>query len=156
MKISFFLELFSTSYKYPCQTAYNLLSLFIKKILVLSRYVIVCHAHKVHGKEKRIGKLFKNCLLLTSLYEGLASLTVTKHVHSYMLCMGQEEDWKMNLKNPFEPVIKGFATKLPFFHYYRFSILILGFSFIFIVPIIYFKIFYFRWKHDKKIKGKCI
>ena len=67
--------------------------------------------------------------------------------------MGKMEMFHLDLKHPFSPPIGGAAIKLPFFNPFRLSANMVGYTFIFVVPLLYYKIFKFRKKQDNSVKG---
>ena len=68
--------------------------------------------------------------------------------------MGRQEKFIIDLENIFEPIVRGIETTLPFYNPFRLSLHLSVFSFFFIVPVLYCKIFLFRKKQDTSIKGR--
>ena len=114
---------------------------------------MVCHGVQLRGKEKRIGKAVHYFLLFNMLLIGILSLPFANNVLLFLLCMGREEHFVMDLENPHYTKIKGVGIALPFFHPYRLLVNVTVFAFFLIVPFLYLRIFTFRWTHDSNIKG---
>ena len=117
-------------------------------------YLVVCHVGPMMGRENQIGNLIWNLLVTTSVVMGLGSLLQPGHTHVFLLCMGRQEHFIMDLENIFQPFIRGIETKLPIYYPLRLGLHLSVFSFIRIVPLLYFKIFMFRRSQDTSIKGK--
>ena len=92
-------------------------------------------------------------LVSTSVIIGLTSLIQKEHTHMYLLRMGRQEKFIIDLENVFQPFIRGIETTLPFFNPFRLSLHIAVFSFFFIVPVLYCRIVMFRKRQDTSIKG---
>jgi hypothetical protein len=120
---------------------------------IASRFLVVCHVGPMMGRENQIGNLILNLLVSTSVVMGLGSLLQPGHTHVYLLCMGRQEHFIMDLENIFQPFIRGIETTLPIYHPFRLGMHLSVFSFILIVHILYFKIFMFRRFHDTSVKG---
>ena len=67
--------------------------------------------------------------------------------------MGKMERFYFDLKHPFSPPIGGTGIKLPFLNPFRMIANMVGYTFIFVVPLLYFKIFKFRQKQDNSVQG---
>ena len=117
---------------------------------------MVCHATFMINKEKRIGASILKCVACSSIGLGLACISYKDHMNTYLECMGRNELFIMNLKNPFLPVLRGSGIALDIFHPLRLIINIVTFSYILVVPLLYCNIFRFRAKQDNKIQGTVI
>ena len=81
--------------------------------------------------------------------------TFTKeHTHLYLLSMGRQQKFIINLEDVFGPFIRGVETTLPFSNPFRLSLHLAVFSFFFIVPFLYCRIFLFRKRQNTSIKGR--
>ena len=126
----------------------------LKLIHIACRYLVVCHVGPMMGRENQIGNIILNMLVSTSVVMGLGSLLQPGHTHVFLLCMGRQEHFIMDLENIFQPFIRGIETTLPIYHPFRLGLHLSVFSFILIVPLLYFKIFMFRRTQDTSVKGK--
>jgi hypothetical protein len=106
------------------------------------------------GKEKHIGNQILKISLSTSLGIGMVSLIYRESTFYYLFCMGKMEMFYFDLKQPFSPPIGGTAIKLPFFNPFRISVNTVYYTFIFVVPLLYYKIFKFRQKQDNSVQGR--
>ena len=129
--------------------------IFHNSVLIV-RYLMVCHATFMINNEKRIGSCILKCVACTSMWLGLACIYHRDHMRMFLECMGRSEWFIMNLKNPFLPFDRGEGIALEFFNPFRLSINIIAFSFIIVVPVLYYKIFQFRAKQDSRIQGKYL
>ena len=125
----------------------------LKLIHIACRYLVVCHVGPMMGRENQIGNLILNLLVTSSVVMGLGSLLQPGHTHVYLLCMGRQEHFIMDLENIFQPFIRGIETTLPIYHPFRLGLHLSVFSFILIVPPIYLKIYMFRRIQEASIKG---
>ena len=114
---------------------------------------MVCHATAMIGRENYLGSQIQKLSVCTSLGIGLASFFFRENTFSFLYCMGKMEWFIFDLKKPFQPFAGGYGIKLPFFNPFRLSVNAVGFAFIFVVPILYYKIFKFRKKQDTSTKG---
>ena len=105
------------------------------------------------GREKHIGNQILKISLYTSLGIGMLSLIYRESTLNFLFCIGKMEMFYFDLKHPFSPPIGGTQIKLPFFNLFRLSINLVGSTFIFVVPVLYYKIFKFRQKQDDSVKG---
>ena len=105
------------------------------------------------GKEKQFGNHILKLSLYTSLGIGLLSLKYRENTSYFLFCMGKMELFYFDLKHIFSPTLGGAGIKLPFFNPFRLSVNMVGFTFIFVVPVLYYKIFKFRQKQDNSVQG---
>ena len=70
--------------------------------------------------------------------------------------MGKEERFKYNFENLLEKYVGGAEIHASFFHPWRLSFNVAHFTFIFVVPIMYYKIYKFRKLQDTTIQGNLI
>ena len=83
----------------------------------------------------------------------MLSLIYRESTFNFLFCMGKMEMFYFDLKLPFSPPIGGAGIKLPFFNPFRLSVNMVGYTFIFVVPLLYYKIFKFRKKQDNSVQG---
>ena len=83
----------------------------------------------------------------------MLSLIYRESTINFLFCMGKMEIFYFDFKLPFSPPIGGAGIKLPFFNPFRLSVNMVGFTFIFVVPVLYYKIFKFRQKQDNSVQG---
>ena len=117
------------------------------------RYLVVCNAKGIMGREKQIGNQILKISLCTPLGIGMLSSIYRENTFYFLFCMGKMEIFYLDLKHPFSPLIGGAAIKLPFFNPFRLSANMVSFAFVFVVPLLYYKIFKFRQKQDNSVKG---
>ena len=117
------------------------------------RYLVVCKAKEIIGREKQIGNQILKISIFISLWIGLMSLIYRDTHFAFLFCMGKAEMFYINLHHPFSPLIGGTAIKLPFLNPFRMIANMVGYTFIFVVPLLYFKIFKFRQKQDNSVQG---
>jgi hypothetical protein len=118
------------------------------------RYLVVCHAAAMVGREKKISQHIFHLTITISIAVGLASWIYRENTQIFLNCMGRMELFIFDLDNPFLPFVGGWIIKLNFFNPFRFSVNALLFSFTFGIPILYFNIFKFRLHQDDKVSGK--
>ena len=121
--------------------------------MFLKRYLMVCHAQTMVGRQKKIGRQIVKILICTSIGIGLASFINRRHTETFLTCMGRMELFVFDLRNPFHSLIGGDIIKLPISNPFRLCIYVVGYAFILVVPFCYYKIFKFRQKQDISIKG---
>ena len=114
---------------------------------------MVCHATAMVGREKSVGEHILHLSLYVSLGIGLASLLYRENCYIFLACMGKMELFVLDLESPFLPFVGGKLVKLSFMNPFRFCANVVGFSFIVIVPILYFLIFQFRLYQDTHVQG---
>ena len=124
----------------------------LKVHIAYLRYLVVCHSTAMIGREKKVGSHILMMSVCTSLAIGLASFVNREDVHMFLTCMGKEEWFIYDLKTPFVPYVGGENIK---FNPFRFSMYVVGYTFIAVVPILYHNIFKFRQIQDTSIKGKA-
>ena len=112
---------------------------------------MVCHSLEMVGKEKIVGMSIWNFLILISVGFGVASLFYSDSTFIFLLCMGKEERFYLEISGK-QPGV-GTEIRLEIFNPFRLAINIVGALFIFVVPILYYRIFKFRKKQDISIKG---
>ena len=122
-------------------------------ISYLHRYLVVCNASSVVGREKKIGHHILKLVVYFSIGIGVASFAYSDSIRIFLMCMGKEERFKFNMENIIEKRLGGVGIQLEFFHPFRLSFNIAIFSFAFVVPILYYRIFKFRKKQDSKVQG---
>ena len=105
------------------------------------------------GREKNVGQRIRDFAVYFSLGIGLASFVYSDSLYIFLICMGKEERSKFDLENFGQPPLGGVEIKLNFFNPFRLSVNIAAFSFIFVVPIFYYKIFKFRRMQDASVQG---
>ena len=115
---------------------------------------MVCHAEAMVGKEKIIGRQIVIIPTSTSIGFGFTACILGESTRTFLSCMGKMELFIFDLSNPFLPFLGGDILKLPKLNLFRLSIYFVGYAFIVIVPILYYKIFMFRKKQDMSITGK--
>ena len=135
----------------------NITDIFTQKTTVHKvtnfRFLCVCHASMVFGHEGRLGKKFAMISLLFSAAVGLCSAFYRENALIYLLCMGREEQFKFDISsNFFHELPNGFTLNLDGTHPLA-MVYISAFSFIFITPVVYFKIFRFRKSQDGSVQG---
>ena len=121
-----------------------------------SRYLMVCHASTMMGREKDLGQRIQDLTVFVSVGLGVISLVYRESIRIFLLCMGKEERFRFDIENFARQFQGGIEIKLPFFHPFRLSVNMAVFSHIFVVPILYFTIFTFRKKQDTSIQGISI
>ena len=136
---------------FPLNKAAQFMLLFVLK--TLSRYLVVCHATAMIGREKNIGKQIIRLSVSTSVGISLLSLLYRDHTFHYLFCMGRMESFYFDIESPFSSLSGGAGIKLDFFNPFRLSVNIVGYSFLFVVPTLYAKIFQFRKLQDTSISG---
>jgi hypothetical protein len=114
----------------------------------------VCHATHMLGREKYLGNQTIKFSVLLSMGIGLASLIYRENTVIYLLCMGKSELMIFSLQHPFLPIEGGSGIKLNFFNPFRLSVNTIGYAFMVVVPVLYFKIFKFRMKQDTSVEGR--
>ena len=117
------------------------------------RYLVVCQAATMVGREKDFGHQIVCLSVCTSLGIGLTSLIYRENMRMFLECMGKSEWFILDLQNPFLTIVGGSAIKLNFFNPFRLSVNTVVFAFFVVVPILYYKIFRFRQKQDTSIAG---
>ena len=122
--------------------------------MFFKRYLMVCHAQSMIGKQKNIGRQIVKMSICTSFGIGLASFIQRRNTQTFLTCMGQMELFVFDLNRPLPPLIGGDIIKLPVSHPFRLCIYVVGYAFLLIVPFCYYKIFKFRQKQDISIRGK--
>ena len=115
---------------------------------------MVCHATSMLGREKYLGNQTIKFSVLLSMGIGLASLIFGENAVIFLLCMGKSELMNFSLQNPFLPLEGGSGIKLNFFNPFRLSVNTVGYAFMVVVPVLYFKIFKFRMKQDTSVAGR--
>ena len=138
------------AHSHVCQKHTNRLS---HSHLFHFRYLVVCHAAAMVGREKSVGEHILHLSLYISLGLGLASLLFRENCYIFLACMGKMELFVVDLKNPFLPFDGGKIMKLSLFNPFRFCCNVVGFSFVVIVPILYFLIFQLRLYQDTHVQG---
>ena len=113
----------------------------------------MCNSRALIGREKRLGGLLLKFSSFTSVGIGILSSIYKDYNFGYLFCMGTLESFYINFEHPFATPVGGAAIKLSFFNPYRLTANLVSFAFIFVVPILYFKIFQFRKKQDTSISG---
>jgi hypothetical protein len=83
----------------------------------------------------------------------MLSLIYRESTFNFLSCMGKMEMFYFDLKHPFSTPIGGAGIKLPFFNPFRLIVNMVGYTFIFVVPFLYYKIFKFRQKQDNSVQG---
>ena len=116
---------------------------------------MVCRASAMIGREKKSGRQIQDMVVSFSIGIGIVSLAYSETSDLFLLCMGKEERFRFDFENFDQQQLSLTAStaKLNFFHPFRLSVNIAAFSFIFIVPICYHKIFKFRRLHDRFVRG---
>ena len=109
--------------------------------MFLKRYLMVCHAQAMVGRQKCIGRQIVKISIFTSIGFGLASFINRRNTHTFLTCMGRMELFVFDLRNPFNSLIGGDNIKLPFSNPFRLCIYVVGYAFILVVPCCYYKIF---------------
>ena len=117
------------------------------------RYLVVCHAAALVGQEKSVGQRIQNLSLYISLGIGLASFPYRENCYIFLACIGKMELFVLDLENPFLPFVGGEIMKLSLLNPFRFCANVVGFSFIVIVPTLYFLIFQCRLYQDTRVQG---
>ena len=83
----------------------------------------------------------------------MLSLIYRESTFNFLSCMGKMEMFYFDFRHPFSTPIGGTGIKLPFFNPFRLSVNMVGYTFIFVVPLLYYKIFKFRQKQDNSVQG---
>ena len=122
----------------------------------IQRYKIVCHARALIGKEKQLGNKILKFSIYTPLVLGLLAFYYRENTIQFLFCMGKMEQFYFDLRFPVSKQIGGAGVTLEFFNPFRLSVNILGYSFFFIVPTLYYKIFRFRRIQDTSVLGMNI
>ena len=120
---------------------------------MFSRYLVVCYAPKIMGKEKDVGYKIKKFVIVTSLFIGVLSIQYSKSCFIFLLCMGKEERFCFDLTDFGEKNINGVGTNLEFLNPFRIIVNLTTMLFIFVVPTLYYQIFQFRKEQDSSIQG---
>ena len=114
--------------------------------------MMVCHACFMQGKETILNKTV-HFSLLVSLSPGLAASFYRENNVIFLLCMGKSELMYFDL-NTFEHLSRGQGISLPFYNPFRLLINLILLCFVFLAPILYYRIFKFRLKIDSKAPGR--
>ena len=114
---------------------------------------MVCHASTLMGREKNLGRKIRDLTVCLSLGLGVISLACRDSLSIFLFCMGREENFKFDMENFAQQPVGGNGIRLSFFHPFRLIVNTAAFAFIFVVPILYHKIFKFRKMQDKSIRG---
>ena len=122
--------------------------------LSFSRYLVVCHAAAMVGREKNIRQHILRLTINIPIALGLASWIYRENIHIFLNCMGKMELFLFDLDNPFLPFVGGVLIKLSLLNPFRICANIVAFAFTVVVPILYFNIFKFRLHQDDKVSGK--
>ena len=121
---------------------------------LISRYLVVCHAAALVGREKNVRQHILRLTINVPIGIGIASWLYRENVHIFLNCMGKMELFMFNLDNPFQPFVGGWLIKLSLLNPFRFCVNAVSFSFTVVVPILYFNIFKFRLYQDANAPGK--
>ena len=85
---------------------------------------------------------------------GIISFFYRENTLLYLLCMGREEWFKFDLQNIPRHIPSGVGLNMALYHPYRMLQNINLSLFIFVVPLLYYKIYTFRNQQDISVKGK--
>ena len=121
-----------------------------------NRYLMVCHARAMLGREKEIANQILRVSIMTPCAMSFLSLLHREHTFQVLFCMGRMEQFYYHLRFPFSNQIGGAGITLKFFHPFRISVNVFTFSFFIVVPVLYSRIFKFRKSQDELISGKTI
>ena len=105
------------------------------------------------GREKLLGNQILRFSIYTPLVFGLLAFYYKENTLPFLFCMGKMEWFYFDLHFPISNQIGGAGVTLEFFNPFRISVNIIGYSFIIIVPTLYYKIFKFRKVQDTSILG---
>ena len=103
-----------------------------------------------------IGKRIIKLISSFSLGMGLMSIVYRDNNLIFLLCMGREEWFKFDLENLFTQFVGGTSLNMENAHPFRVLLNTATFSFVFVVPVLYYKIFHFRKVQDSGIQGITI
>ena len=117
------------------------------------RYLKVCHSGTIVGQNEIVGFQIRDLVIIFSIVIGLASVLYSENILIFQLCMGKEERFRFNMTT-FEPLSQdGPEINLKWFHPYRGMTIMANILFAFLIPILYFKIYQFRRRQSKSIRG---
>ena len=120
-------------------------------LLITIRYLMVCHSSAIIGREKKVGTTVLDLLILISVGIAIESFYYSDSILIFLLCMGKEERFYLEISG--QKPGTGTFTRLQISNPFRLSFLIAGFLYVFVVPILYYKIFKFRKKRDNSVQG---
>ena len=78
----------------------------------ISRYLVVCNAATMVGREKKISQHIMRLTINISIGVGLASWIYKENIQIFLNCMGRMELFIFDLDNPFLPFAGGVMIKL--------------------------------------------
>ena len=84
---------------------------------------------------------------------GAMSVVFRDNTLKFLLCRGKEERFEFDFKDIDHGFGGGASLNLGILHPFRFLLNIALFSFVMIVPMLYYKIFNFRKEHDTSVQG---
>ena len=122
--------------------------------LVFYRYMMVCKAVQAYnmGETVLASIVFKSTICLP-LFFGVASVPKLSKIRMYMICMGKEERFLFETADFYKHSTFGTAFKMPFWDPFRLAFNVLSFSFMIVVPMLYFLIYKFRKSQTKSVQG---
>ena len=127
--------------------------MILQLISYFSRFLLVCHFSALRGREAIVGQRILHIICLLAIGMGLATFLHLECIDIFLFCMGKEEKFRFNLENFYQPSSGGIGIKLDFMNPFRLCVNISFFSFAFVVPVFYYKIFKFRKAQDTCIQG---
>ena len=115
---------------------------------------LVCHGPRLLGKEARVGGAVTALALLLPVIISLATLVVRDYSRLFFLCLGSEEQFFYDLTDFTVRPERGLFFKLPIIHPFRIAYNITGWILpCLLPPVLYYKIFKFRKRHDHNLRG---
>ena len=114
---------------------------------------MVCHPTEMVGNEKKAGKVIMDLTAAFSVSIGCMSIVYRDNGHVFLLCMGSEEGFKFNMENMSHKFVGGAGYNMELSHPFRVLLNVAIFSFVIVVPLLYYKIFKFRKDQDISVQG---
>ena len=102
----------------------------------------------------QLGRNLIHAAILIPSAVGLSNFLFLNNIKTFLVCLGREEAFHHNLTD-FLDVEKGGGGyyNLHFLHPFRLTANFIAFSFILVLPSLYYKIFKFRDRQDHTLKG---
>ena len=115
--------------------------------------MIVCYSSKMVGYEKRLGDFFNRLLFSFAAIIGASTFFYKEKMFNYLNCMGKDENFMFNLRDPFETSSTYFRFRLNYWHPFRVANTLTVLLFIVTIPVFYYKIYVFRKEQNASVPG---
>ena len=100
-----------------------------------------------------LGRHIAHAAVLIPSALGVSNFLFLNNIKTFLVCLGREEAFHHNLTGFLDEKGGGGYYNLQFLHPFRLTANIIAFSFIVVLPFLYYKIFKFRERQDHTLKG---